>query len=230
MFQIRTDLVKRHSEVFMTKLETDAVTGHPKLRINEHFAQHFKLSIAFLYTGQIYSIPEDESSHLEWRLLADLWSMGHALGSITFKDAVVDGMIQRRVATKGYYSSHIYKYLAKHLQTEKQVQTGVGKLLVDTALSQSNHEVYTSPFPKPECVIFYGEIIRKLNKIHCGSESESQTCSRAMEGKNCVYHEHGSDGVCYNNMFPLTKRSVRFAQNATPQYEPRSCRRFREFC
>jgi hypothetical protein len=35
----------------------------------------------------------------EWRLLAELWLLGHALGSTTFKDAAVDAMVHKRATT-----------------------------------------------------------------------------------------------------------------------------------
>jgi hypothetical protein len=213
-FLIHTDLAKRHSEYMMAHLKSDL---KPMLRITEHSAYHFKLFTAFLYTGLIHTIPESGSKlHVEWRLLSELWSMGHDLGSVTFKDAVVDAMIQKR-ATTNSYNAAIYKFLAKQLQTREQIQTGVGKLQVDIAVSEHNHEVYTKLHPRLECLEFYGEVIRGLDRIRRGVESEKEILLRSKEGKNCLYHEHRPDGVCYKKMVPANSGSVRYAQNTMPR-------------
>jgi hypothetical protein len=142
-FRIHIDLAKRHSDIMVSQIDISPTTENPKLRITVDFAHHLKLFVAFLYTGRVYSILEDVSERpQEWRLLTELWSLGHDLGSTTFRDAVVDAMVHTR-ATTSTQRSDVYKFLAKHLQTQTQVQTGVGKLLVDIAVSTRNHEIYT---------------------------------------------------------------------------------------
>lgn len=217
MFLIHTDLVKRHSQTFVTDLELSSGAEKPELRITEHLAHHFKLFVAFLYTGRVYTITEGlTKTYHEWSALAELWSTGHALGSATFKDAVVDAMLQKR-ATKSKFSSHTYKLLADHLQTQAQMQTGVGKLLVDIAVSERKHEVYTKLSPKLECINFYGEVIRVFDQIRRGTESEQAILLRSKEGRDCLYHEHGTNGVCHEKMFPATLEGVRCAQDAMPK-------------
>jgi hypothetical protein len=125
-------------------------------------------------------------------------------------------MVHRRAKTNTH-KSDTYKILAIHMQTRTQVQTGVGKLLVDIAVSARGHEVYTALSPDPHCIASYGEIIVSLDKIRRGVESEQTIVSRTMTGKNCVYHEHGTGGICHKKMFLATSESVRYAQNTMPQ-------------
>jgi hypothetical protein len=216
-FRIHIDLAKRHSDIMVSQIDISPTTENPKLRITVDFAHHLKLFVAFLYTGRVYSILEDVSERpQEWRLLTELWSLGHDLGSTTFRDAVVDAMVHTR-ATTSTQRSDVYKFLAKHLQTQTQVQTGVGKLLVDIAVSTRNHEIYTNLFLEPECIMFYGEIIRSLDRIRRGIGCENKMVARTMGGNACVYHEHSIDGVCYKKMFPVNSEGVRHAQKMMPE-------------
>lgn len=216
-FQVHVDLAKQHSEIFAANLENDPGAGKAELRMAEHSAQRFKLFVAFLYTGQVYSgLQSDSNAGSESRLLAELWCLGHALKSTTFKDAAVDAMIQRRAASKK--SSNVaYKVVAEHLQTQADWKIGVGKLLVDTALSAKNHEIYHKLSPKPECIAFYGEIICGLDRIRRGTDTETEILSRCQEQKTCLYHVHGTRKCCYRKMFPATSEGVRCAQDAIPQ-------------
>jgi hypothetical protein len=99
-FQIHTDLAKRHSEIMETQMDISPAGEKSRLRITEHSAYHIKLFAAFLYTGRVDSIQENNVERpQEWRLLAELWLLGHALGSTTFKDAAVDAMVHKRATT-----------------------------------------------------------------------------------------------------------------------------------
>jgi hypothetical protein len=194
----------------------------PRLRITEHSAYHIKLFAAFLYTGRVYSMQESNDERpQEWRLLIELWLLGHALGSTTFKDAVVDAMVHKRVMTNTQRSD-MYKLLAIHLQTPEKVKTGVGKLLVDTAVSARNHEIYTQLSPKPECINFYGEVIRSLDRIRRGIEVENTIVLRTMQGEHCEYHEHGIDGICHKKDVSddIGKRARRTEHDATVRKTP----------
>lgn len=218
-FQVHVDLAKQHSEIFAANLENDPGAVKAELRMAEHSAQRFKLFVAFLYTGQIYSgLEGDSNARHEFNLLAELWCLGHALKSTTFRDAVVDAMIQKRVASKSY-SSEAYKVLAEHLQTQADWKVGVGKLLVDTALSakNKNHEIYYKLSPKPECIAFYGEIICGLDRIRRGTETDTKILAHCQEQKTCLYHVHGARKCCYRKMFPATSEGVRCAQDAIPR-------------
>lgn len=215
-FLVYADLAKRHSKVIETNIQLATGSEKSRLRATEHSAEHFRTFVSFIYTGRIHSMTKSTKSS-EWRLLSELWVMGGALESTTFKDAVVDGMVERRTLCNEFHGE-AYVVMADHLQTTQQTRTGVGKLLVDTAVSARQHEVYTNKlFVMPGCLHFYGEVIKGLDRIRRHVESEQEVSLRAKKGLDCVYHEHNTSETCHRKMFPATRGSVRHSQGAMPQ-------------
>lgn len=136
---------------------------------------------------------------------------------ITFKDAVVDAMVERRTMFNEFHDK-AYIMMADHLQTQQQTRTGIGKLLVDTAVLARQHEVYTDKLSVvPRCLHVYGEVIKGLDRIRRRVESEQEVLLRATKGLDCVYHEHGVGEICHRKTFPVTRGSVRHSQGAMPQ-------------
>ena len=215
-FLIYADLAKRHSKVIDTNIQLETGPEKSKLRTSEHSAAHFKGFVLFIYTGRLYTVTKSTMPS-EWRLLSDLWILGQALESTTFKDAVVDAMLERRAMFNEFHGE-AYIVMADHLQTQEQTRRGVGKLLVDTAVSLRQHEVYTDRLSSlPGCLNFYGEVIKGLDRIRRNVETESDVLTRAKKGPNCVYHEHGSSEICYRKMFASPQGTLRQPQNAMPQ-------------
>lgn len=215
-FLIYADLAKRHSKGIETNIQLTTGPEKSRLRATEHSAEHFRTFISFIYTGRIHSTTKSTESS-EWRLLSDLWVMGAALESTTFKGAVVDAMVERRTMLNEFHGG-AYVVMAEHLQTKEQTRTGVGKLLVDTAVSARQHEIYTDKLSvAPGCLHFYGEVIKGLDRIRRHVESEQEVSLRAKKGLNCVYHEHSTSEICHRKMFPATRGSVRHSQGAMPQ-------------
>jgi hypothetical protein len=219
---IFSDLAKEHSQTVATKLEALSGTEDTRLHMPEYSASHFMFFVSFIYTGKVYTIA---NGYNEWHLLGKLWILGIALKSTTFKDAVADAIIERR-ATANQFWGTAYTELMEHLQTREQTRTGVGKLLVDIAVSCLNHEIYTDALSiEPECLNFYGEVIKGLDRVRRGTESGAEVTGRAKTGADCLYHEHGCSEVCYKKMFPVPHDSVRRSPDAMPWYERMSCKR-----
>lgn len=194
-------------------LEALVNTQDARLRMPEDSAFHFKIFVSFIYTGKIHTTNNPK----EWRLLCELWILGQALKSTTLKDAVTDAMIERRAMTLEF-SSHSHITLVEHLQTKEQTRTGVGKLLVDTAVLCHRHSIYTDARSNnPACLEFFGEVITGLDRIRRGTESEKEVSLRARTGADCMYHEHGNSHVCYKKMFPPTQGILRLPQDAMPR-------------
>jgi hypothetical protein len=194
-------------------LEDLVRTKGARLRMPEHSAFHFKIFVSFIYTGKIHTA----SNPNEWRLLYELWILGQALKSTTLKDAVTDAMIERR-AMVPEFCSYSYIALVEHLQTKEQTRTGVGKLLVDTAVSCHGHSIYTDARSNnPGCLQFFGEVIAGLDRIRRGTKSEKEVSLRARTGADCMYHEHGDSHVCYKKMFPPRQGILRLSQDAMPR-------------
>jgi hypothetical protein len=212
-FLILGDLAKQHSQTIATGLEALVGTEDTRLYMPEYSASHFKIFVSFIYTGKIYTM--DNSN--EWHLLGKLWVLGKTLKSTTFKDAVADAMIERRAMINQFWGQG-YTDLMEHLQTKEETRTGIGKLLVDTAVTCHRHKIYTDArSTQPGCLNFFGEVIMGLDKIRRGVESEKGVSLRASTGADCVYHEHGNNDVCYKKMFPAAEDSLRQLQNAMPR-------------
>ncbi|GAB7329948.1 hypothetical protein MBLNU13_g01650t1 [Cladosporium sp. NU13] len=217
-FFIYADLAKRHSKVFETNIQLATGPEKSRLRATKHSGELFKIFVWFVYTGRIHTTTKSTNSS-EWRLLSELWVLGQALESTTFKDAVVDAMLERRTMFNEFHDK-AYVIMSDHLQTQQQTRAGVGKLLVDTAVSARQHEVYTDRLSSvPACLHFYGEVIKGLNRIRRRVETEQEVLLRATKGLDCVYHEHGASETCHRKMFPVTRGSVRHSQGAMPQIE-----------
>jgi hypothetical protein len=215
-FSIYADLAKRHSKVIKTNIQLATGPEKSRLRATEHSPEHFRIFVSFIYTGRIHTVITS-TEWSEWRLLSELWVLGQALDSTTFKDAVVDAMVERR-ATFNEFHSKAYVIMADHLQTSQQTRTGVGKLLVDTAVSARQHEIYTDELSSsPGCLHFYGEVIKGLDRIRRRVESEQEVLLRATKGLDCVYHEHGASETCHRRIFPVKRGSVRHSQASMPQ-------------
>lgn len=212
-FLILGDLAKQHSQTIETKVKALTGTEDATLHMSEYSASNFKIFVSFIYTGKLYTM-KDSKENL---LLGELWILGQALKSTTLRDAVTDAMIEWRTTAYLIYSD-AYIDLAEYLQTKQQTRTGMGKLLVDTAITSHQHRIYTDArSTKPECLHFFGEVIMGLDRARRGVESENKILSRARTGIDCVYHEHGTSGICYKNMFPVTKDALRKTQEAMPR-------------
>lgn len=211
---INLDLAKQHSEFFDTELKACSDTAKSTICLPKHSAHHFRLFVAFVYTGQIYTIQQDTSTRVEVNLFADLWILGHSLKSSSFKDAVTDAILHRRLMTTRV-PMDLHELLADHLQT----QTGVGKLLVDIAVAEPVHKVYTKrPLSgNPKYMYFYGEFITALDKVACGMESKRAVMNRSKCEGLCTYHEHDQGSICYRSMFPAISGDPRRAQSSMPR-------------
>ena len=213
---VYADLAKRHSKVIETNIQLATGPEKHRLRAAEHSPEYFKIFVSFIYTGRIHTTTKSTTLS-EWRLLSELWVLGQALESTTFRDAVVDAMVERRTMFNEFHDK-AYVIMADHLQTQQQTRAGLGKLLVDTAVSARHHEIYTDKLSSmPGCLHFYGEVIKGLDRIRRCVESEEEVLLRATKGLECVYHEHGTSKACHRNMFPATRGSVRHSQGAMPQ-------------
>jgi hypothetical protein len=216
-FLILADLAKQHSQAIATKLETLTDTEDTRVHMPEYAASHFSLFVSFIYTGRLYTCDTTKKNPAEWRFLCELWILGQGLRSTTLKDAVTDAMIGRRAVLKEF-SSHSHIALVEYLQTKEQTRRGIGKLLVDTAATCHQHEIYTDArSTNPGCLQFFGDVLMGVDRIRRGVESEKEVLLRTRNGPDCVYHEHGNSEICYKKMFPATQDSVRQPQHALPQ-------------
>ena len=90
-------------------------------------------------------------------------------------------------------------------------------MIVDIAVANGGHDVYTSRPLRPECLNLYGAVIKALDNVCRGLASKQDIKLRTIEGRDCVYTEHGISGVCYKKLFPVSEDSVRRARDAMLQ-------------
>jgi hypothetical protein len=81
--------------VLETNIQLAMVPEKSKVRATEHSPEHFNIFVSFIYTGRIHTVVKSIKSS-EWRLFSEPWVLGQALESTTFKDAVIDAMVERR--------------------------------------------------------------------------------------------------------------------------------------
>ena len=115
VFLVYANLVKQHSKGLDDKLQLITGPEQPKLHMPEHPAWAFRIFVTFVYTGRIHTVPVDPSHEIEWSQLRALWELGQELESITFKDAVVDAMMERH-ASLMRYDTLAFQALGDHLQ------------------------------------------------------------------------------------------------------------------
>lgn len=125
-------------------------------------------------------------------------------------------MVERHASLK-QIDTLAFQSFGEHLLAPEQARVGIGKLLVDIAVCNRDHEIYKGRPLRPECLNLYGGVITGLDNIRCRTESERDIKSRSLEGKNCVYHEHDHSGICYKKLFPASPKAVRRSKEAMPQ-------------
>ncbi|KAM0720125.1 hypothetical protein Q7P37_004261 [Cladosporium fusiforme] len=168
---LHADLVKLHStyidnaaDQLKALANTEGVESRP-VRLSSLPIDDFEVFCAFMYTGHIYTIHDDEQNVKEWELLAKLWVLGKSIQSTSFQDAVVDALMHRGLLS-GKYQSKLQLFLAEHLHEPN----GMRNFLVDVAASHWNEQKFEDLPASAECVHFYKQLIVTLSAIANGKK------------------------------------------------------------
>lgn len=220
-FILHTDLVKLHSEVISKgadrlKAQSESRNQEKRpVRLPSDSAEDFEVFRAFIYTGHVYSIPENnnERKSTEWNGLAKLWMLGKSLQSTTFKDAVVDAVLHL-IHTSGRTIFHTHETLAQHFHEP----TGMTNLLVDIATSYWSDTAMANLDMQAQCLPFYKQVIIQLNDMAKGKQKRSCVRDKVLSKSNCEYHDHGTNNACYKTLFPTFSDEVRQKKSDMPEY------------
>ena len=161
-FILPLGLVERYSEKLKSKLRNTSSGDTPDTRtmsLTDIMAEDFEVFVLFMYTGHIYSIGTDGNDPREWDHLARLWTLGHALESTYFKDAIVDAIVQKGKSA-GKYPDHLDEILGETIQ---QI-TGMRRLLVDIINGHHSVRALRQSCASPALKLFYYDCRNALTK------------------------------------------------------------------
>lgn len=167
-FVLYTDLAKQHSDLFKSRMEPPSGKPRGTIHLSYLSAEEFKVFVAFMYTGQIFSMRDEAKLTLsslddEWQRLAELWSLGQALRSTSFKDAVVDS-IMHKINTGHSFPIDIHETMAKNLKEP----SGIRRLLVDLAATSWRTAEFERRCNKAELLHFQQDLLLVMHKIQQG--------------------------------------------------------------
>lgn len=209
--RLHSGTISKSANRLKAKSESEHKEPGP-VRLRSYSADHFEVFCAFMYTGHVHSMPDDESQWNEWGLLARLWALGQSLKSTTFKDAVVDATLHRG-HTRKETSSELPVTLAEHF--DKPI--GITNLLVDIAAAYWQKLAIESIPLKAECLPFYIRLIAKLHDM-ATCEVDRLSVRKDVDLKsNCAYHDHGSAKACYKKLCPTSSDDVRQKKSEMPK-------------
>lgn len=205
-FLLLTEHFKQHSKHIETKLASISEVEPPAARLihlPEHTAEDFEVFALFVYTGNIYSIDADKAS--EWNCLARLWILGYELESTTFKDAIVDAILNKG-ASEGHYPDDLHDAVGAYLGQP----TAIGKLLVDIRVAHYSKRIFTGP-RNPQCWRFYYNCYNAIGDVRGGNGAwrVQERLQQEQTHATCQYHEHGTTQVCYKQMCPRWSKGAR---------------------
>lgn len=212
MYFAHTELLCRHSEYFAAALKpcwnqnrsTIPTIGLP----DETSPNTFQLFLRFLALGpkafQAPEITRDPSLSPPWDNMAAAWVLGDQIGSIAFKDAATDAVLNATRATFELPLS-IYPQTYKNSRHPPGMRT----LLVDLAANQWVEGcIAKQPRDNAEDVIDFfvdlGEALMKRCRLKQGFVPfHLLPYNQAFVG--CYYHDHGKTEPCYKKTFRLVE-------------------------
>lgn len=203
-FYIHEEAAKAHSDFLAAALHKGWKEAEDKvIKLPEDNAGLFNIFVRFVHTGRVYCAEEGDVSEKngvsrdqEWSRLTKSWLLGDKLGSTSFKDAIIDALIEK-ILTVRFTPTWLHATVYMYLGTASN--SGLRRLGVDVAVWKWSHqdmcEAETGTwhqFFKDVAIRFQGlsEADRKGLPPFCGPAS-------------CKYHEHvAADKPCYKTLFP----------------------------
>ena len=118
------------------------------------------------------------------------------LGSVTFKDAVTNAIVDK-MATTGYHPEDMYLGLHSHRSSNSSIR----RLMVDIAVHHQDPETFAKIDADVDQVVnvrFLQDVAFAFSKLKMSSKSAD--ISSTLES-SCAYHGHGSGKPCYKSLF-----------------------------
>lgn len=205
-FVIAQEALSRHSEYFEDILALKkAGSGAYEVCLMDAEFEIFNIFRHFVTSGRIYSAHDDDFSAAdsgsegggtdrEWGRLIDAWVLGERLQSCSFKDAVVDTIIDK-VVKEDCYSPDMHE----DIYPQSNQRSAIRKLVVDMSIWAHAEDTLARQQYSKTMSRFYYDLAVALNSVKDGGMSKKAP----YQGRDtCHYHEHGLEGKpCYKTMF-----------------------------
>ena len=198
VFYVHKTMLERHSDFFVKALQKEWVEGSDKcVKLPEDDPALFKLFVAFVYTGKIYfqhqpeSQPEDTCE--EWHICARAWVLGDKYQATSFKDAIVDALLEK-IEAEDKVPIGMHRVIYANTATASPMR----KILVDIAVYEW-HDGRVEDLTRSEAWNdFFTDLAVKLHSLRHAALGTAPYKS----GSGCLYHEHEAAGKpCYKKMF-----------------------------
>ena len=171
---------------------------HRTILLPEANPAEFDVFEPFVYTGRVYSqaIAERTKSNqddTEYEHLAKLWLLADMLQATTFKDAIVDSLIEKLEPWNKCPSKVHYQ-----IYTGSAGSSAMRRLLIDIVLREWNDKALEKAAKDWFGQDFFADLaIKQMQR-----KGEKRAVDAPYHGEpNCKYHEHGNAEPCYKTMF-----------------------------
>lgn len=190
-------IIRVHSDFFLGCLrrgwrETEEAT----VRFPEDDPELFRIFADFVYSGQLDTVRHDDRDDGfddEWKRLGLCWALGEKLLSISFKDAVMDAIVDK-IITRRTYPIDLHHTAYSNSSGGNKMR----ELLVDVAVWCWKKEDFKDQREKAEGSEFFCDVSMRF----CEMKGRVKKATRPWIDAGCQYHEHEGSEQCYKDMFP----------------------------
>ncbi|KAK4889098.1 hypothetical protein LTR27_012066 [Elasticomyces elasticus] len=188
-----------HSEFFRAAASERWKEGQERtVSLPDDKPEYFEIFFNFLNGGQIFSSKADDyikekNTDAEWARLLLCWVFGQKILSVTFKDAIVDAMVEK--TKDGPHCTNLYTTPFDQSTPSKQLR----KLLADIVVYRFvpvDWKTATTQITK------YPEHLLDVALALDGVKIQGRAAMPPWANNDCTYHEHVADGTpCYKTLF-----------------------------
>ena len=205
IFIMEKDILMLHSEYFADTLSLrDGSGGTLDVDLPDLDSEAFNIFRHFTTIGQIFSSHDSdrqprqhaEEAVTDWETsrLNKAWALGEQLRSHSFKDAVVDAMIDKIAKCEGFPIS-----IHETIYPRSNGSSGIRKLIIDTAVWGFNEHSWARQECKGDMSKFYYDLVSAFISVKAKS---TEVKPPFADQNTCESHEHTQrHKPCYKTMF-----------------------------
>jgi hypothetical protein len=158
----------------------------------------FNVWIKWLYTGRIFLIQHRVATEINgttthkhtWSCWGLAYDMGDFLQDSDFKDAVIDGIIEKMILYNEYPFS-----LAQWIYTKSPITSAHRKLAVDTFVNCWPRSEWSQTMVHPAG--FFADVVKTVGVTLEDGVRIQRPGDYFNLNDTCKYHAHGSEKLCY---------------------------------
>lgn len=201
---LEKDVLEQHSDYFIRTLSmSSSSNGAYEIVLLEVDPEIFNVFRHFIRSGQIYSSQDDDckvsssddgkTTDREWARLIDSWILGQRLKSCSFKDVVVDGIIDKVLKEECYPPD-----IQEDIYPQCHKSSAIRRLVVDIAMRNHDEETMAKQGYKKYLARCYFDLAKAMHAYKKDGFPEKAP----YQGQDtCKYYEHESEGkACYKTM------------------------------